>query len=35
MIAGYKVMHDYFIGRNSGLFKSAINQLNNEVRVHA
>ena len=33
MIVGYKVMHDFFIDRNSGQFKAPINQINNEARV--
>ncbi len=33
MIVGYKVMHDFFIDRNSGQFKAPINQLHNEARV--
>ena len=33
MIVGYKVMHDFFIDRNSGQFKAPINQLHNETRV--
>ena len=33
MVVGYKVLHDFFIDRNSGQFKAAINQINNEARV--
>ncbi len=33
MIVGYKVMHDYFIDRNSGQFKAPINHIHNEARV--
>ena len=33
MIVGYKVLHDYFIDRDSGQFKAPINQIHNEARV--
>jgi hypothetical protein len=33
MIVGYKVMHDFFIDRDSGQFKAPINQISNEARV--
>jgi hypothetical protein len=33
MIVGYKVMHDFFIDRNSGQFKAPINQIHNEARL--
>jgi hypothetical protein len=33
MVVGYKVMHDFFIDRQSGQFKAPINQLHNEARV--
>ena len=33
MIVGYKVMHDFFIDRNSGQFKAPLNEINNEARV--
>ena len=33
MVVGYKVLHDFFIDRNSGQFKEPINQINNEARV--
>jgi len=33
MIVGYKVLHDFFIDRNSGQFKAPINQISNEARV--
>ncbi len=33
MVVGYKVLHDFFIDRDSGQFKAPINQINNEARV--
>ena len=33
MIVGYKVIHDFFIDRNSAQFKAPINEISNEARV--
>jgi len=33
MIVGYKVLHGFFIDRDSGQFKAPINQISNEARV--
>ncbi len=33
MVVGYKVIHGYFIDRDSGQFKAPINQIHNEARV--
>ncbi len=33
MVMGYKVLHDYFVDRNSGQFKAPFNHIANEARV--